>query len=622
MRFKSTLGFGTETLAKDSCFRRPAEVAMNQRSGSFRHNLYRLWVQLPANQSLIVNRKVQLVMLLFSMLSSGLAEAVSVAAMVPFVTALTAPEKLWQNPLLRIAFDATRIAKPADAVVPVAVGFACLAVLAGAVRIGNLWLTGRVLAGIGSDLSCEAYRRALLQPFSVHVNRNSSSVIHTVISKVSRLVDVVLFFVLQLVVSTLVLFCVVATLLTLSTWTALVTVGFLAVIYIGIAQMTRKQLVQMSHRRAECGREVVKNIQEGLGGIRDVILSQSYGAILRHYRQHDWPLRQLTVRENLLNEFPAHAVMAGALVAMAGLALLLASSSGGLTAALPTLGLLAMGSQRMLPAVHLIYVSLGHIRGSAAEMDEVLAMLESPVDESLMRKHAPVPFRQSIALDKVTFRYSHDGVDVLREISLTVTKGSRVAIVGLSGSGKSTVADLLMGLLEPTSGHLLVDGETVDTMSWQANIAHVPQSIFLVDATIAENIAFGTCSEDVDRDRVKSAAEAAQLGDFIQSLPSGYDTTVGERGIRLSGGQRQRIGIARALYKQAPVLVLDEATSSLDDETERAIMMTMERLSRDLTIIMIAHRLSTVEYCDRVVRIFNAAAVELDHSGILGDGAR
>ena len=582
---------------------KPTSEPPAQRKGGFRRNLWRLWRQLPANQSLIVNRKVQVVVLLLSMLASGVAEAISVAAMIPFLTALTAPEKLWQSEWLGRLLTAGGITEPAGAVVPVTLGFACLAVLAGVVRIANLWLTGRVLAGLGSDLSCEAYRRALLQPYATHVSRSSSSVIHTVTTQVSRLVHTLLLALLQLVVSLIVVACLAGTLLALSPWTALVTVSVLAAVYLGLSQATRKSLVQMSHRRTECGREVVKNVQEGLGGIRDVILGQSFGAYLQHYRQHDWPLRQLTVRENLLNEFPAHAVTAGAFVAMAGLACLLVTTQGGLSEALPSLGLLAMGGQRMLPAVHVIYYSIGQIRGSEADLEGVLAMLEAPVDESLMVRHQPAPFAESIALDHVSFRYTADGPDVIRKMSLSIDKGTRVAIVGPSGSGKSTLADLLMGLLEPTSGQLLIDGRKVPTLAWQANIAHVPQSIFLADASLAENIALGIPLEEIDRPRLEAAARAAQIGSFIDSLPKGFETTVGERGIRLSGGQRQRIGIARALYKQAPVLVLDEATSALDDATERAVMETLEGLSRDLTIIMIAHRISTTAYCDRILTV-------------------
>ena len=216
-------------------------------------------------------------------------------------------------------------------------------------------------------------------------------------------------------------------------------------------------------------------------------------------------------------------------------------------------------------------------------------------------------FVDSIAVADVSFRYQPDLPLVLREISLKIHRGERVALVGPTGSGKSTLADILMGLLQPTSGVLLIDGREVAAEAWQANIAHVPQSIFLADTSIAENIALGIPAAEVDQGRLEAAAAQAQIAEFIESLPKGYATTVGERGVRLSGGQRQRIGIARALYKQAPVLVFDEATSALDDNTEKVLMDTLDGLSRDLTIIMIAHRLSTTAYCDRVITVSGGA---------------
>jgi ABC-type multidrug transport system fused ATPase/permease subunit len=219
-------------------------------------------------------------------------------------------------------------------------------------------------------------------------------------------------------------------------------------------------------------------------------------------------------------------------------------------------------------------------------------------------------FTKSIRLEDVSFRYQPELPCVLRDISLEIQRGERVALVGPTGSGKSTLADILMGLLPPSSGRLLIDGREVAPEAWQANIAHVPQSIFLADTSIAENIALGVSPEAVDRPRLEAAAAQAQIADFIRSLPQGFATEVGERGVRLSGGQRQRIGIARALYKQAGVLVFDEATSALDDATEKALMETLAGLSRDLTIILIAHRLSTTAYCDRVITVADGALCE------------
>jgi ATP-binding cassette subfamily B protein len=240
----------------------------------------------------------------------------------------------------------------------------------------------------------------------------------------------------------------------------------------------------------------------------------------------------------------------------------------------------------------------------------VLDLLDQPAPDADRPRVAPAAFTESIALDHCSFRYQPDLPLVLGDVSLTIQRGERMALVGPTGSGKSTLADILMGLLAPTSGRLLIDGREVAPEAWQANIAHVPQSIFLADTSIAENIALGIPAGEVDRERLETAARQAQIAGFIESLPRGYATSVGERGVRLSGGQRQRIGIARALYKQAPVLVFDEATSALDDATEKALMDTLAGLPRDLTIIMIAHRLSTASYCDRVITVSGGSLAE------------
>ena len=226
-------------------------------------------------------------------------------------------------------------------------------------------------------------------------------------------------------------------------------------------------------------------------------------------------------------------------------------------------------------------------------------MLNQPLPP-LVQVAEPLPLREGICLAGVHFRYGPDQPEVLRGVNLEISRGQRIGLIGSTGSGKSTTVDLLMGLLVPTAGRLLVDGEDLHDSShperlvaWWGAIAHVPQNIYLADSSIAENIAFGVPRHQIDQARVKQAAAQAQIASFIEETPEGYDAFVGERGIRLSGGQRQRIGIARALYKHARVLVLDEATSALDLATEQALMAEVNQLSKDLTIVMIAHRLST-----------------------------
>jgi ATP-binding cassette subfamily B protein len=269
--------------------------------------------------------------------------------------------------------------------------------------------------------------------------------------------------------------------------------------------------------------------------------------------------------------------------------------------------MLALGAQRLLPLMQQIYGNWSVVMGSKAELADVLALLDQPFAESTnLSGSAQLELKDSIRFDNVSFRYGLSGPWVISKFDLEIQKGARIGIIGSTGSGKSTAIDLLMGLLEPTQGQILLDGQKIthdDLRAWQKIVAHVPQSIFLTDNTIAENIAFGILPEQIDHERVRLAAKQARIAEFIESRPEGYKAIVGERGVRLSGGQRQRICIARALYKRASVLVFDEATSALDNETENAVMQAIEELSNDLTLVIIAHRLTTLKNCTQIVQL-------------------
>jgi len=559
--------------------------------------LRRLWAHLPAK------RRFQLVAVFGSMLASGVAEVASLTAVVPFLTVLADPERVWRQPWIRGLAEARGITEPGQLLLPVTILFAVSALAAGGIRLLNLWLSGRVSAGTGSDLSQEAYRRTLHQPYSVHVARNSATITAAMLSHVDGLVYGVLNPLLLIAVNLVVIAAIAAGLVFIDPWVAFLTVLGFGGAYLAISTATKTSLALNSRRQAESNRAIVQNVQEGLGAIRDVILDHSQPFYLARYRDADWSLRQLRARAELLGSFPRFVIEAGGMAAVAGLAYVLVTRQGGIAAALPVLGALALGAQRLLPALQQTYQSFTQIQNHTAGLERVLDLLDQPAPEIDRQPVSPATFADSIAVADVSFRYQPDLPLVLREISLEIHRGERVALVGPTGSGKSTLADILMGLLQPTSGVLLIDGREVAAEAWQANIAHVPQSIFLADTSIAENIALGIPAAEVDQGRLEAAAAQAQIAEFIESLPKGYATTVGERGVRLSGGQRQRIGIARALYKQAPVLVFDEATSALDDATEKALMDTLDGLSRDLTIIMIAHRLSTTAYCDRVITV-------------------
>jgi len=287
----------------------------------------------------------------------------------------------------------------------------------------------------------------------------------------------------------------------------------------------------------------------------------------------------------------------------------------GVGRALPLLGTLALGAQRLLPVIQKVYEGWAQTRNAKSSLQAVLDLISQPLPLDQSQGPAqPLAFRKCVCFEAVQFSYGPDLPLVLQGIDLEIRRGECIGIIGSTGSGKSTTLDLLMGLIQPTAGRILIDGEDIHNpehperlSSWRATIAHVPQNIYLADSSIAENIAFGTPKYQIDMVRVQEAAERAQIASFIESRPESYSTYVGERGIRLSGGQRQRIGIARALYKQAQVVVFDEATSALDTTTEQAVMQAIEEITNNSTVVIIAHRISTVERCDRVIKLLHGA---------------
>lgn len=571
--------------------------------------LRRLWAHLSAQ------RRWQLGLLAAVMIASGLAEMASLAAVVPFLTVLADPDKLWSQPAIRERAIRWGALQPQDLLLPVTLLFVATAIASAAIRLLNLWLGGLVAAAIGSDLSQEAYRRTLYQPYSVHVARNSSTVITGVITHVNRLIYYLMYPCMQIVSNGIIVLFMVGGLMVLDPLTAIGTITVFGSTYFLIGMLTKSVLLHNSRQQADDNAALVKNVQESLGGIRDVLISRLQPFYVRDYRSRDSSLRRLWAQAECLGGFPRFVIEGLGFAGIAGLAYALVHRPGGLAAALPAIGTLALGAQRILPAVQQTYFAVSQVRTQSSDLAAVLSLLEQPVATDSPDSLIPtVPFNDSIALESVSFRYGPDLPWVLRDVNLTIRKGERIAIVGPTGSGKSTLVDLLMGLLQPTQGRLLIDGHPIAPEAWQAHIAHVPQSIFLTDSSIAANIALGIPATFIDAARVRSAASQAQIADFIESLPHGYSTPVGERGVRLSGGQRQRIGIARSLYRHPSVLVLDEATSALDDATEEAVMRTLDLLSRTLTVLSIAHRMTTAQYCDRIIRVSDGGVAVLAQS--------
>lgn len=555
-------------------------------------------------------RRRQLIMLLGLMLLGAVAEVASLGAIVPFLAILAEPAQALQRPAVVRVAAALGLNGVEHIRWYLTLLFAGTAVVAGAARFFLILAIARLNFGIGHELGAEVFRRTLYQPYEVHVARNSSEIMGG-IGKVDIVVGLV--FSLLSTVSALVmaLFIITALVLVDPLIASVALVGF-GSIYAGVSVFTKKRLARNSEVINSAYNARVQSMQEGLGGIRDVLLEHAQPVFAARFNRVDWPLRQAQASNNIIGPSPRFAVEALGMVFIALLGYYMTASGGGFAAAIPTLGALALGAQRLMPMLQQVYQGWVYVAGNRQVLTDVALLLQQPVAQETQARVDPLPFEREIQLEQVSFRYQPHGPLVLHRLDLAIPRGARVGFVGATGSGKSTAMDLLMGLLQPSSGRILVDGTPLAglaRLAWQRNVAHVPQTIFLSDASFAENIAFGVPPDQIDPQRLRQAARRAQIADFIEAGVDGYAAMVGERGIRLSGGQRQRIGIARALYKQAMVLVFDEATSALDTETEAAVMQAMESLGRDLTIVLIAHRVTTLKGCDVIYRLDRGSIV-------------
>ncbi|UCV10594.1 ABC transporter ATP-binding protein [Dechloromonas denitrificans] len=556
-------------------------------------------------------RRRQFSYLLVLMIFASFAEILSIGAVLPFLGALTAPSRVFEHHAAQIFIKALGITSPDQLLFPLTVLFGIAALLAGAMRVVLLWMSTRLSFATGADLGISIYRRTLFQPYAVHVARNSSEVINGISTKANGVIYSVIAPMLMIINSIVMLIAILLVMLSVNLMITVVAFGGFGSIYGFLIWQTRARKIRNSHAIARESTKVIQCLQEGLGGIRDVLVDGSQSVYCENYRNADQLLRQAQGNNQVISQTPRYVMEALGMTLIAVLAYVLARQENGVASAIPILGALALGAQRLLPVMQQLYGAWSSIHGSQASLQDTLALLDQPLpDYADLPVASPIPFEHQIELRSLSFRYSPQTPLVLKNLNLSIAKGSRVGFIGTTGSGKSTLLDIVMGLLQPTEGALEVDGEPVTAAngrSWQAHIAHVPQVIFLADSSIEENIAFGVPKALIDHQRVRLAARQAQIAEIIETWPAGYQTSVGERGVRLSGGQRQRIGIARALYKRADVIVFDEATSALDNETEHAVMQAIDSLSGNLTVLIIAHRLSTLKNCTQVVELADGA---------------
>jgi ABC-type multidrug transport system fused ATPase/permease subunit len=545
--------------------------------------------------------------ILLLMLVGTVLETVSLGLVVPLVGFLTRPSYLEQFPRLNdLLGDPTET----QFVVGAMSFLVFVYFVKSAFLIWGTWVQRGYSMSVTTRIGTKLYETYLGQPYSFHLQRNSAMLIRN--SQNSALImagilDPILIISSDILVTTGLF----ALLIALEPIGTIVTVLIFGVASLLFRKFTNARIKRWGEAQNFHKGMILQHLQQGFGGVKDVKILGAEDHFASQYEEHLSRFSAVQRRFSVAQVLPRFGLEVLTILGLAVLVSTMVLLGSGLTEILPVLGLFGAAAFRLLPAVNRMINNFQLINVSRPQVAEIFSDLTMSVpirDTSIQRSS----FKRGVFINDVSFSYAASSAEALIDISISVARGEAVGLVGPSGSGKSTLVDILLGLLEPTSGRVLVDGNDIhdNLRVWQDQIGYVPQSIFLTDDTLRRNVAFGLPKDQIYDDAVKSAIRSAQLEEFVASLPEGLNTIVGERGVRLSGGQRQRIGIARALYNNPDVLVLDEATSSLDTETEHGVMQAVQALQGEKTVIIVAHRLSTVEYCDRLYRLENARIVD------------
>jgi ATP-binding cassette subfamily B protein len=548
-------------------------------------------------------RRRELFWLFPLMLLGALAEILTIGSVLPLLALTVRTDAGGRfSQVLGLLGDAPGPALVARAVVLVI----AIALVSAAVRLTILSRIQRFSMETGRQIGARIFAGALRQSYAAFVESDPNAVLASM-DKIHMVIFGVVLPVMQGWLAVVVAVCVMGLLALIEPIFAVLIIGSSLAAYAVLATVGRRRLRANARGIAEASTARMRALQDGLGNIRDIKLDRSYAVFERQFDRADTHFRRAQADSAFVASAPRYLIEAFGIAALGLLALYLSRQNGGqgggMAQALPVIGALALGAQRLFPLFQTIYAGWSQGSAHAEALAHVVELLRREAAEE-GEASGPAP-SGDIVLNGVGFLHRGD-VRVLSDISLTIPAGGRVGLSGPSGSGKSTLIDLVMGLLEPSEGEIRIGGQALSSANrraWQATIAHVPQSIYLMDDTVAANIAFGEDAAALDMDRVREAARLAQAQDFIDAMDGGYGARVGSRGARLSGGQRQRIAIARALYKRARVLVLDEATGQLDAQTEKAVLDAVAALPRDITVIVVAHGQAALALCDTVFHL-------------------
>ncbi len=581
------------------------------RHNSFFYLFKNLWLILPRK------RRFHLIILLLSMILNAFLEVLSIASIIPFLSLLLNPEEIDTYAYINFFKNLFKISND-SLLIYISITLFLIIILTTITRLVNLKFSNFISAKIGIFLSLKIFDTILNDSYISQKSRNSSDLITTNTFRIEQTI-LVINSILSMFSSIAISICIFVSLIYINLKISVTTFIIYSACYYFLAIKNKKKLSQNSKIISKSSSDEVKIIQESFGSMKDILLNNAHNYYFDLFKINVSKLRLKQAENAFLSSYPKYPLESIGILLICFIGLSLSINKSINIEIITILSVFALGAQKLLPSIQSIYFNWSSLKARSSDVKKVINFLINDCDRvkknKILKKYN---FKKEIVLKNISFSYDKSQEPILMNIDLKISKGEKIGFVGKTGSGKSTLLDILMGLIKPTSGSILIDDmdlyleKDISLDCWRNTLSYVPQNIYLLDQSFLENIAFGIKKEAIDHERVLKCALKANIHELISSSKNGYLTTIGERGIKLSGGQIQRIALARALYKKSDILFLDEATSALDSNTENLIMNEINNLSDQKTIIMIAHRLTSLKDCDRIYKLENKTLKEIN----------